>query len=64
MAKTKDTPKLPSSSKMQMPSTGGGLGKKIAEVGGMKGGKPSSRMTSSAKGKTGMKGSSPYGKIC
>jgi hypothetical protein len=64
MAKTKDTPKLPSSSRMQMPSMGDGLGKKIAEYGGMGGGKASKSVTASARGKKGMKGSNPYGTNC
>lgn len=39
MAKTKDTPNLPGSSRMQMPSTGDKLGSAITEKGGMKSGK-------------------------
>ncbi len=66
MAKIKDTPNLPASSRMQMPTTGGNLSKEITEYGGMKGSSKStaSKVISSAKGKTGMKGSNPYGPIC
>jgi len=73
MAKSKDTPNLPASSRMQMPTTGGSLSKEITEYGGMKGGKATasikqggvaSKITGAAKGKSGMKGSNPYGKIC
>ena len=61
MAKQKDTPNLPASSRMQMPSTGGGsLSKETAEFGGLKKtGSTTSKITSSAKGK-GMKGANPY----
>lgn len=60
MAKEKNTPNLPGSSRMQMPSTSvKSTGIKL---------KPNSktvtnRVTSAASGK-GMKGSSPYGKNC
>jgi hypothetical protein len=52
MAKTKSTPNLPASSRMQMPSGGGNLNSKIKETGGMKGGKgASSKVMAGAKGK-------------
>ena len=66
MAKEKNTPNLPGSSRMQMPSTGGnstnGL---IKETGGMSSGSKgtSKRVLSSASG-TGLKKANPYGKIC
>lgn len=63
MAKAKDTPNLPGSSRMQMPSTGGnntnGL---IKETGGMakkNSNNATRKVTTAAKGK-GMKGSNPY----
>ena len=69
MAKIKDTPNLPGSSRMQMPTTGDKLGNKLSEVGGLKngeataalkGGGVASKITGTAKGKKGMKGSNPY----
>jgi len=67
MAKEKNAPNLPGSSRMQMPSTGGnGTNGLIKETGGMKGGSKgtSKRVLSAASGK-GMGGKSrPYGKIC
>ena len=64
MAKIKDTPNLPASSRMQMPSTGGNsLSKESMEYGGLnKGGSKGSatgKVMSGAKGK-GIKGSNPY----
>lgn len=62
MAKEKDTPNLPGSSRMQMPSTGGGnTNSMIKETGGMAVGSKgtSKRVTGAASGK-GMKGSNPY----
>jgi hypothetical protein len=67
MAKTKDTPKLPGSSRLQAPSTTDRTSGIIKEMSGMAKGKSesvSSRLVSSAKGKTGMKGMNPYGKSC
>ena len=66
MAKIKDTPNLPASSRMQMPTTGGNrTNGMIKETGGMKGNSNGAtrKVTVAAKGK-GMKGSSPYGTIC
>jgi len=65
MAKVKDTPNLPGSSRMQMPSTGGGnTNGMIKETGGMKGGNGTSKkVLGAAKGK-GIKGNNPYGKTC
>lgn len=68
MAKVKDTPNLPGSSRMQMPSTGDKLGSKITISNGkasaaVKAGGAAS-LVSKAKGKTGMKSSNPYGSIC
>lgn len=52
MAKTKATPNLPASSRMQMPSGGGNLNSKIKEAGGMKGTKgTTSKVMAAAKGK-------------
>jgi hypothetical protein len=61
MAKEKDTPNLPGSSRMQMPSTGGGTNSSIKETGSMKGGSKGTakRVIASASG-TGMKGNNPY----
>jgi len=62
MAKEKDTPNLPGSSRMQMPSTGGnGTNGLIKEIGGMngKGGGATNKVTKAASGK-GMKGTNPY----
>jgi len=68
MAKEKDTPNLPGSSRMQMPSTGSGSSSTnglIKETGGMaSGSKGTSKRILGAASKTGMKGSNPYGKIC
>jgi hypothetical protein len=55
MAKVKDTPNLPGSSRMQNPSTSGNSVPKITGASGP----VSKRVMSSAKGK-GMKGSNPY----
>lgn len=66
MAKEKDTPNLPGSSRMQMPSTGGnGTNGLIKETGGMLGASKgtSKRVLSNASG-TGLKKANPYGKIC
>ena len=63
MAKTKDVPNLPSSSRMQMSASGDKLGGKISEHGGMtkgKNGGASSKVISGAKGKKSMKGNNPY----
>lgn len=68
MAKVKDTPNLPGSSRMQMPSTGDKLNGLTSEHGGMAKGKASgvvkaggvASLVSKAKGKAGMKGSNPY----
>ena len=54
MGKVKDTPNLPGSSRMQMPSSGGGTPKKL---GGSK--KVTNKVMAAAKG-TGMKGKNPY----
>jgi len=62
MAKVKDTPNLPGSSRLQGPSTGGnGTNGLIQEHGGMKGGSKgaSRRVLMAASGK-GMKKSNPY----
>jgi hypothetical protein len=66
MAKEKDTPNLPGSSRMQMPSTGGnGTNGLIQEHGGMANSSKgvTKRILTAAKG-TGMKGKNPYGSIC
>lgn len=64
-------PNLPSSSIMQMASTGGSLTKQTTEYGGMKRGKATenvkkvgvaSKITGSAVGKKGIKGTNPYKK--
>jgi len=66
---SKSTPKLPTSSRMSMPSSGGDLTKLTTEYGGMKRGKATSdvkkvgvasKITGTAKGKTGVKGKNPY----
>ena len=62
MAKEKDTPNLPGSSRMQMPSTGGGsTNGLIKETGGMANGSKgtSKRVLGAATGK-GLKKSNPY----
>lgn len=62
MAKEKDTPNLPGSSRMQMPSTGGnGTNGLIKEVGGMKGVSegPSKKIVKTA-GTGGLKRRNPY----
>lgn len=64
----KSTPNLPGSSRMQMPSTGDKLGKKISISNGkasaaIKAGGAAS-LVSKAKSKTGMSKSNPYGDIC
>ena len=55
MAKEKDTPNLPGSSRMQMPSSSGNSAPKITGASGP----ISKKVINSAKGK-GMKGSNPY----
>lgn len=55
MAKTENTPNLPGSSRMQMPSTSGNSTPKITGASGPL----SKKVLNSAKGK-GMKGSNPY----
>ena len=62
MAKEKDTPKLPGSSRMQMPSTGGnGTNGLIEEHGGMaKKSSGATRKVTVAAGGKGMKGTNPY----
>ena len=55
MANSKNTPNLPGSSRMQMPSTSGNSVPKIKGASGP----VSKRIVSSAKGR-GMKGSNPY----
>lgn len=68
MAKIKDTPNLPGSSRMQMPSTGDKLNGLASKNGGMPNGKAAgvvkaggvASLVSKTKGKTGMKGSNPY----
>lgn len=65
MAKSKDTPNLPASSRLQPPSTSnGGVNSAIKETAGMakKGGTTAKVMAKAKSG--GMKGSSPYGTIC
>ena len=66
MGKVKDTPNLPGSSRMQMPSTGGGsTNGLIKETGGMSGsGKGTSKRVLTAASGTGLKKANPYGKIC
>lgn len=62
MAKEKDTPNLPGSSRMQMPSTGGnGTNGLIQEHGGMKNSTKgvAQRVLTAAKG-TGLKKKNPY----
>ena len=62
MAKVKDTPNLPGSSRMQMPSTGGnGTNSLIKETSGMAKSStgPTRKVMAAAKG-TGMKGTNPY----
>ena len=66
MAKEKDTPNLPGSSRMQMPSTGGnGTNGLIQDHGGMSNNSKgvTKRILTAAKG-TGMKEKNPYGSIC
>jgi hypothetical protein len=58
MAKEKDTPNLPGSSRMQMPSTGSGSGIATNSTFG-KGKGTSKRVLSNASG-TGLKKSNPY----
>lgn len=62
MAKEKDTPNLPGSSRMQMPSTGGnGTNGLIKEHGGLKGGsKGTSKRVLTAASGTGLKKKNPY----
>jgi hypothetical protein len=59
MAKEKDTPNLPGSSRLQPPSVSGNS--MIKETGGMKGGsKGISKKVLSGASKKGMKGTNPY----
>jgi len=69
MASIKAIPNLPASSRMQMPAGSDATSSIIKEFGGMKKGKAASaiksggiasKITGTAKGKTGMKGSNPY----
>lgn len=62
MAKQKDTPNLPASSRMQMPSgNGGNLNGLIKETGGLsKGSKGTSKKVLSAANGTGLKTKNPY----
>jgi len=69
MASVKAIPNLPASSRMQMPAGSDNTSSIIREMGGMKKGKATdsikgggvaSKITGTAKGKTGMKGSNPY----
>jgi len=66
MAKEKNSPNLPGSSRMQMPSTGSGnTNNTIKERGGMaSGSKGTSKRVLSAASGTGLKKKNPYGKIC
>lgn len=72
MAKIKDAPNLPGSSRMQMPMTSNATSSIIKETGGMKGkaistvksGSVSTKLVSEAKGKKGVKKMNPYGKSC
>jgi hypothetical protein len=69
MAKIKDVPNLPASSRLKPPTTSNSLDGLIKEHGGLKGGKAASivkaggvasKIVGTAKGKTGMKNSNPY----
>lgn len=62
MAKEKDTPNLPGSSRMQMPSTGGsGIKGSIKERSSMKSsGKGTSKRILDAASGTGLKSKNPY----
>jgi hypothetical protein len=60
MAKIKDTPNLPASSRMQMPSTGGSMTKQTSGKMGSNSGSVTSKVMSAAKSGKGMKGSNPY----
>ena len=63
MEKTKVTPNLPGSSRMQMPSGSNGTSSLIKEKGGMAGsskGVSKRVMSLASKGKSPMKGSNPY----
>lgn len=61
MAKQKDTPNLPLSSRMQMPSgNGGNLNGLIKETGGLSKGKGVAKKVLSAANGTGMKTKNPY----
>jgi hypothetical protein len=62
MGKEKDTPNLPGSSRMQMPSNGGnGTNGLIKETGGLKGGsKGTSKRVLTAASGTGLKKKNPY----
>ena len=68
MAKEKNSPNLPGSSRMQMPSPGSGSSSTnglIKEKGGMaSGSKGTSKRVLSAASGTGLKKKNPYGKIC
>lgn len=63
MAKIKDTPNLPGSSRMQMPAGSdktSSIAKGKAGIGGSSKGVAKQVMSMASKGKTGMKGSNPY----
>jgi hypothetical protein len=63
MAKTKGTPNLPGSSRMQMPAGSNGTSSIIKEKGGMTGGSKGATkkvMALASKGKSAMKSSNPY----
>jgi len=62
MANQKDTPNLPASSRMQMPSGNGGTGSLIRETGGMMSGNSNgaTRKTTKAASGKGMAGKNPY----
>jgi hypothetical protein len=60
MAKIKDTPNLPASSRMQMPSTSGSMTKQTSGKMGSNSGSVTSKVMSAAKAGKGMKGSNPY----
>jgi len=65
MGKMKDTPNLPASSRMQMPTTGGTMGKPMDMKNGkatasIKQGGVATKVVGSAKGHKSMKGNNPY----
>lgn len=64
MAKTKDTPNLPGSSRMQMPMSSGNSMVSSKTTAQIKSSGHSTKIVSAAKGKTGIKKSNPYGDIC